>query len=117
LSFYAKWHRGILLKTPGATLIRSIVGLFVAAFLVMPGFAVGPARSQSAGADLIQLAQGSTCKSWFNNCAARCRKDNPQDRNCPSDHCSPKLADCKANGCWQEGNRYGGGRTCNLKRG
>lgn len=89
--------------------IRTVVATFIAIQL-----SATPTRSETA--ELTQLAAAS-CASFQSTCAARCRKDNPQDKNCVSDHCSPKLAQCRSTGCWQEGRRYGGGLTCNLTRG
>ncbi len=79
--------------------------------------AAGFEHAQGAGAGSLQLAQAGTCTSWFNSCAARCKKDKPTDRACVSDHCSPKLAQCKASGCYSEGKDYGGAQHCGLKRG
>ncbi|MES2750281.1 MAG: hypothetical protein V4661_02810 [Pseudomonadota bacterium] len=84
---------------------KSISGLVIAA-VVVAGFAIG----------IPQTAQGASCTSTLNTCAARCRKDNPTDRNCVSDHCSPKFETCKSSGCWQQGGRYGNVLTCNLTR-
>jgi hypothetical protein len=98
----------------GAIVMRSMLGFVAAAIIASAGFAWSPAHSRDAGA--IQMAAGS-CTATFNVCVARCRKDNPQDKACPSDHCSPKLAQCKSTGCWQEGQRYGGRQTCGLKTG
>jgi len=60
----------------------------------------------------------SSCQSFFSQCAARCA-NNPKGETkakCTADHCSPKLASCRQSGCWTEGNVYGGGTTCNLKK-
>lgn len=95
-------------------MMRSILGLFAATMLVTLGLNASPAQSRDAGA--FQVAAGS-CSGTYATCVARCRRDNPQDRACPSDHCAPKLATCKTSGCWQEGQRYGGKLTCNLQRG
>lgn len=80
--------------------------------------------STTAGAQLalpggsFQIAQSGSgsCSSWFNSCATRCRQRAPQDKNCVSDHCSPKLSVCRSTGCWQEGAQYGGGKHCGLKK-
>ena len=63
-----------------------------------------------------QVAQGSTCQSWYNMCAQRCRERLPNDKTCASDHCAPKLSTCRQSGCWQEGQQYGGGKTCGLAK-
>jgi hypothetical protein len=63
-------------------------------------------------------AQGSSCQAFFNQCAARCAtnaKGEPQAK-CTADHCRPKLASCRQSGCWQEGQAFGGGKTCNLAK-
>lgn len=86
-----------------------------AMILVYAALAAAPVLGAQKEAGLIQLAAGS-CTSTYNTCVARCRRDVPHDKACPSDHCAPKLATCKSDGCWQEGQRYGGGLTCNLKR-
>ena len=94
-------------------MIKSIFAFAVAGFLVTMS---AVSFAQSPNPDVILVAAGS-CGGFYSTCAARCKKDNPADRNCASDHCAPKLAECKSSGCWHEGRRYGGGKTCNLKRG
>lgn len=94
--------------------MRSLSGFIAAACLVLAAFIASPAQSRDDSA--FQVAAGS-CSGTYNMCVARCKRDNPQDRACPSDHCAPKLATCKTSGCWQEGRRYGGKTTCDLKRG
>ena len=65
----------------------------------------------------FQVAQGGgSCQSWFNMCSSRCKTRMPDDKNCTSDHCSPKLSECRQTGCWQEGKLYGGGKTCGLSK-
>jgi hypothetical protein len=62
--------------------------------------------------------EANACQSFFSQCAARC-ENNPKGESkakCTADHCSPKLASCRASGCWTEGAAYGGGKTCNLKK-
>jgi hypothetical protein len=98
----------------GEIMMRSVLALIAVAMLVSAGPVASAAQSRDAGA--FQLAAGS-CSGTYGQCVARCRKDNPQDKACPSDHCAPKLATCKTSGCWQEGQRYGGQQTCNLSRG
>lgn len=61
-------------------------------------------------------AQGASCSAFQSTCAERCRVRAPQDVNCVSDHCTPKLAACRRSGCWQEGRMYGGKKTCNLTK-
>lgn len=63
----------------------------------------------------VQLAAQS-CKSFQNTCAARCKQRVPDDKNCVSDHCTPKLEACRIDGCWEEGKLYGGKRTCGLTK-
>lgn len=64
-----------------------------------------------------EAAAQQSCKGFQDLCAARCRERAPTDRNCVSDHCTPKLKECRATGCWQEGRLYGGAKTCNLPKG
>ncbi len=64
----------------------------------------------------FKVAQAGSCQSMFRTCAARCRERAPQDKNCVSDHCSPKLSECRQTGCWQEGALYGGGKQCGLAK-
>ena len=90
-----------------ASQIASIVAL---AFIVM----TGPQTFSSPIAP-IEIAAGS-CKGFQSSCAARCKTRAPTDANCVSDHCSPKLAQCRSTGCWQEGAAYGGALTCNLAK-
>lgn len=88
----------------------------VATLIVSGAILVGAAQARSDATVATRLA-AETCASFQNTCAARCKKDNPQDEDCVSDHCSPKLAQCRSTGCWEEGRRYGGKQTCNLRRG
>ena len=62
------------------------------------------------------FAVAGSCSGFQATCAARCRTRAPTDKNCVSDHCSPKLAQCRNTGCWQEGAAYGGALTCNLAK-
>lgn len=78
--------------------------------------ALAIAGSAPAQAEILQLAQGTSCSSFQTTCANRCRVRAPQDVNCVSDHCTPKLMTCKRDGCWQEGRQYGGKRTCGLAK-
>ena len=55
-----------------------------------------------------------SCSSFQATCAARCKQRNPGDADCVSDHCTPKLNECRTTGCWQEGKLYGGALTCKL---
>lgn len=59
----------------------------------------------------------NSCGGFQSMCAARCQQRAPQDKNCVSDHCTPKLQECRSTGCWQEGRLYGGKLTCNLRKG
>lgn len=56
----------------------------------------------------------SSCSAYQSQCARRCKERVPDDKNCVSDHCTPKLNECRSTGCWQEGNLYGGKRACDL---
>ncbi|KPL55244.1 hypothetical protein [Prosthecomicrobium hirschii] len=61
-------------------------------------------------------ASAQSCSGFQSMCAARCKQRAPTDLNCVQDHCTPKLQECRATGCWQEGKLYGGAKTCNLKK-
>jgi hypothetical protein len=65
---------------------------------------------------VAQAAKAGSCKATFDVCAARCKTRLPDDKNCTSDHCSPKLIECRSTGCWQEGRLYGGATTCGLSK-
>ena len=58
----------------------------------------------------------SSCSAFQTMCAKRCVAREPDDPDCTSDHCTPKLKECRSTGCWQEGQLYGGKLTCNLKK-
>ncbi|MCB9999911.1 MAG: hypothetical protein KDJ20_01705 [Hyphomicrobiales bacterium] len=68
----------------------------------------------AAGAD-TSSAQTS-CSGFQSMWAKRCKQRVPGDANCVSDHCTPKLQECRSTGCWQEGRLYGGRETCNLRK-
>ena len=90
--------------------------LMSAAFLVA---SVASGGSAFAGGPLdgsFQVAQAGSCQSSFRTCAARCKERAPKDKSCASDHCSPKLAECRQTGCWQEGALYGGAKQCGLPK-
>lgn len=61
-------------------------------------------------------AQAASCSGSFNTCAQRCKTKYAADKNCISDHCSPKLSTCKSTGCWQQGGDFGNVLTCNLDK-
>lgn len=61
-------------------------------------------------------ADAASCSGSFNTCAQRCKTKYATDKNCISDHCSPKLATCKSSGCWQQGGDFGNVLTCNLDK-
>lgn len=86
-------------------MLKTMSGLMAAAVFAA-GFALGSP----------QPAEAASCSASRNTCAVRCKRDNPTDKNCVSDHCMPKYNQCKTTGCWQEGARYGGGLTCNMDR-
>ncbi len=101
----------------GAGRIARLVAVSSMAALVVVGLGTAAAKADDMNIhDTMQLAAGS-CTGTYSVCVARCRKDNPTDKACPSDHCAPKLSECRSTGCWQEGQRYGGRKTCNLKLG
>jgi hypothetical protein len=89
---------------------------FAAVFMVG---ALGIAPASVAG-DLRtaqpQLLAQSSCNAMQSLCARRCKERVPDDADCVSDHCTPKLKTCRQDGCWQEGQRYGGARTCGLRK-
>lgn len=90
-------------------MLKPITGIFAATVLVAvltTGFAVG----------ISGPADAASCTGSLNTCASRCRRDNPADKNCVSDHCTPKFQTCKSTGCWQQGGNYGNVLTCNLDR-
>lgn len=82
---------------------------------VMAGAFPGAASAEAGGLPVL-LAQAKSCKGMFDLCARRCRTRLPDDKNCTADHCTPKLATCRSDGCWQEGNLYGGQRHCGLSK-
>lgn len=86
--------------------ISGVIAATIFATVLTTGFVIG----------ISQPAQGASCSGSLNTCAARCRKDNPTDKNCVSDHCTPKFQTCKSTGCWQQGGNYGNVLTCNLDR-
>lgn len=65
---------------------------------------------------VADVAQAASCSGSFNTCASRCKTKYAHDKNCISDHCSPKLATCKSSGCWQQGGDFGNVLTCNLDK-
>lgn len=65
---------------------------------------------------MVPASAQSSCSGFQATCAKRCKERAPTDKNCVSDHCTPKLQECRSTGCWQEGNLYGGAKTCNLKK-
>ncbi|MBN8982762.1 MAG: hypothetical protein J0I29_16035 [Rhizobiales bacterium] len=67
-------------------------------------------------ATFADYADAASCTNSFNTCASRCRTKYAHDKNCVSDHCSPKLATCKSTGCWQQGGDFGNVLTCNLDK-
>lgn len=71
--------------------------------------------SAPASESLFQVAANS-CRAMHATCAKRCKQRAPTDANCVSDHCDPKLSECRQTGCWQEGRLYGGAETCNLAK-
>ena len=62
------------------------------------------------------VANAASCSNSFNTCVSRCKTKYASDKNCVSDHCSPKLATCKTSGCWQQGGDFGNVLTCNLDK-
>jgi hypothetical protein len=62
-------------------------------------------------------AAQSSCGGFFSQCAARCAEPGRKEPapKCVADHCTPKRDNCRKTGCWTEGAKYGGGKTCNLK--
>jgi hypothetical protein len=97
------------------TIRLSMFGAAIA-MAMLAGAAQAQSRPQGFPEGSFQVAQGSTCQSFQDMCAARCKTRAPTDANCVSDHCTPKLGQCRQTGCWQEGARYGGGKTCGLAK-
>ena len=91
------------------SIVSQIVSLLALSLVVMTG---PPPLSNPAAP--FEIA--GSCKDFQNTCAARCRTREPGDKTCVSDHCTPKLAQCRSTGCWQEGAAYGGALTCNLAK-
>ena len=94
--------------------MKSMLTALAAACLLLLTLPADAQRGLPEGA--FQVAAGGSCRGMFNTCAARCKQRLPNDKNCTSDHCSPKLAECRQTGCWQEGANYGGGKTCGLAK-
>lgn len=65
---------------------------------------------------VAETALAASCSGSYNTCASRCKTKYAHDKNCISDHCSPKLATCKSTGCWQQGGDFGNVLTCNLDK-
>ncbi len=76
--------------------------------------AASPSQASESLSGMLHLAAAQTCQSFQNTCAARCKVRVPDDPDCVSDHCTPKLEECRTTGCWQEGSLYGGKQTCGL---
>lgn len=72
--------------------------------------------SLSVALGATPLHAQSSCAGFQSVCAKRCAERAPDDRNCVSDHCTPKLGECRSTGCWQEGRLYGGKLSCNLRK-
>lgn len=101
----------------GAGRIARLVAVGSMVTLAVAGLGTAPANADDLNIrQTMQLAAGS-CTGMNATCVARCKKDNPLDKACPTDHCTPKLNECRSTGCWQQGQRYGGQKTCNLKLG
>lgn len=59
-------------------------------------------------------AEAASCSNSMSTCVNRCKTKYASDKNCVSDHCTPKLNTCKTTGCWQQGGDFGNVLTCNL---
>jgi hypothetical protein len=60
-------------------------------------------------------AAGGSCSASYKLCVKRCRGlPNP---SCVSEVCGGKLDECNSTGCWQDAPRFGGQKTCGLRRG
>jgi hypothetical protein len=66
------------------------------------------------GSVATETAAQTSCSGWYSKCSARCKTN--ADKNCVSNTCGPKLASCRQSGCWEEAQRFGGGKNCNLKK-
>lgn len=93
-----------------------IKSLTLAGAIALALIAGTASAQQSLPPGSFQVAQSGSCQSFMSTCAARCKQRAPTDKNCVSDHCSPKMAACRKTGCWQEGAMYGGGKTCGLSK-
>ena len=65
---------------------------------------------------IADVADAASCSNFQNTCASNCRAKHASDKDCVSDHCSPKLASCKSSGCWQQGGDFGNKLTCDLDK-
>lgn len=66
----------------------------------------------------MEATAQSSCGGFFSQCAGRCAEPSRKEpvAKCVADHCTPKRNSCRATGCWTEGAKYGGAKTCNLKK-
>ncbi|MBI3700665.1 MAG: hypothetical protein HY242_09525 [Afipia sp.] len=83
-------------RLPFATALAALAAVFVIAF--------------------ADGASAASCRDSFNTCVSRCKTNYASDKNCVSDHCTPKYATCKSTGCWQQGGDFGNVLTCNLDK-
>lgn len=90
----------------------------LAAFVLILCSGAGAWAAEPRSDGSFQVAAGGSCQSFYSQCAARCanNKKGESQAKCASDHCAPKLAACRKSGCWQEGNDYGGGKSCGLAK-
>ena len=65
--------------------------------------------------DSFRVAAAGSCAASYKLCVKRCRGlPNP---SCVSEVCGGKLEECNSSGCWQDAPRFGGQKTCGLRRG
>jgi hypothetical protein len=95
-----------------------LISCFLSGLLagIMAISASAKAQNGPQSYSVAQAGKAGSCKATFDVCAARCKTRLPDDKNCTSDHCSPKLIECRSTGCWQEGKLYGGALTCGLSK-
>lgn len=84
--------------------------------LMLAAMVATAAAADPLPAGSFRVAAGGSCQASYRTCAARCKQRAPQDKSCAADHCAPKLDECRATGCWQEGALYGGAKQCGLSK-
>jgi hypothetical protein len=94
--------------------MKFLMSLALATVVIAAAASAGPAKSSPNGS--FRIAAAGSCRTWFNTCSVRCGRNRDGREKCTSDHCAPKLASCQSSGCWQEGDKNGGGLHCGLAK-